>query len=445
MNNRVIKVAEKENISQVVNQKLCNTCGACFAVCKGGAIEYKETVGGYYFPYIDNEACTNCGLCYTVCPGINFGQNLMEKMPDDPFTGRALEAFVGKAADKTLYENSQSGGLVSALLVHAFKTGLADAAVTVAMDWGNPPRPTARLVQSVDEIILAQKSKYCPVPTLTILKDAANTDQKIVLVGTSCQVHGLFNIMDLLPRLKERISLIIGLVCDRVMTYAALDFLINTSKLTNHNKKMLLFRDKSCGGYPGNVHIQSSNGENVVMPAKVRMRIKDLFTPVRCRICFDKLNVFSDIVIGDPHGIEEVDRKRGESIAILRTTRGQNFFQQAIERKAFSGREIPYQDILDGQKIAIKRQEWSGYAAAWQKLGFQFPDYGETMSQKVRDIEANQYLTRLLYSISLDEHISREELLRLTKTQLFKNTLRQFPLMPARLLKRFLLRAYTKF
>ena len=438
-------MAEKENITHVVNQKMCNTCGACFAVCKGGAIEYKETVGGYFFPYIDNEACTNCGLCYSVCPGVKFGQSLMERMPDDPFTGRALEAFIGKATDKTLYENSQSGGLVSALLVHAFQAGLADVAVTVAMDWGNPPRPKARLTKSVDEIILAQKSKYCPVPTLSVLKDAENTDQKIVLVGTSCQVHGLFNTMDMLPRLKERISLIIGLICDRVMTYAALDFLIYSSKLANHDKKKLLFRDKSCGGYPGNVHIQSLNGENEIMPAKARMRIKDLFTPVRCRICFDKMNIFSDIVAGDPWGIADADLKSGESIAILRTIRGQNFFQQAIKSKFFSGREISCQDIHDGQGIAVKRQEWSGYAAAWKKLGHQLPDYGDTMSQKVRDIEANQYLARLQYSISLDKHNSRVELLRSTKMQLFKNTLRRLLLIPARLLKKLLHRIKTKF
>ena len=143
-------MSAKKNISCVVADKLCNTCGACFAVCKAGAIEYKETVGGYYFPDVDNEACTECGLCFSVCPGVNFGQGLMKSMPKDPFAGVSLGAFVGKATDKKIYGNSQSGGIVSALLVHALESNFADAAVTVAMDWGNSPRPKAFLAAIPD-------------------------------------------------------------------------------------------------------------------------------------------------------------------------------------------------------------------------------------------------------------------------------------------------------
>jgi coenzyme F420-reducing hydrogenase beta subunit len=35
---------------------------------------------------------------------------------------------------------------------------------------GNPPRPVARLARNVEDIRQEQKSKYCPVPILTILQ-----------------------------------------------------------------------------------------------------------------------------------------------------------------------------------------------------------------------------------------------------------------------------------
>jgi len=437
-------MAEKQNITQVVKQNLCNSCGACFVVCKAGAIEYKETVGGYYFPNVDNEACTNCGLCLSVCPGVNFGQGLMESMPADPFAGVSLNAFVGKATDKKIYENSQSGGIVSALLVQALNSGFANSVVTVGMDWGNPPRPKAFLAKSVDEIIFAQKSKYCPVPAISAIKEIIGSNRRIIFVGTSCQVHGLLNIMDKMPKVKDNISLIIGLVCDRVMTYAALDFLICRAGLLNQNKKLLEFRDKLCGGYPGNVHIHSSNGKNIIMPAKERMRIKDLFTPARCRICFDKMNVFSDIVISDPHGIKNVDRDMGESIAILRTTRGQQFFHQALEGNAYSAREISYHDILAGQQIDAKRKEWQGYVHAWKKLGHQLPNYCQRVLQGAENNERVPYLDKLKYSLSLDEHSSRAELLRYTERQLLMRKVRGILLWPVRVLKRFFYAAYKK-
>lgn len=435
---------EKQNITQIVRQKLCNTCGACFVVCKAGAIEYKETVGGYCFPNVDNEICTDCGLCFSVCPGVDFGQGLMESMPTDPFSGVSLNAFVGKATDKKIYENSQSGGIVSALLVQALNSGFADSVVTVGMDWGNPPRPKAYLAKSVGEIIFAQKSKYCPVPAISSIKEIIGSNRRIIFVGTSCQIHGLLNIMDKMPKVKDNISLIIGLVCDRVMTYAALDFLIYRAGLSNQNKKRFEFRDKFSGGYPGNVHIYSSNGKSIIMPAKERMRIKDLFTPARCRICFDKMNIFADIVVGDPHGIKNVDRNMGESIAVLRTTRGQQFFYRALDDNAYSARKISYHDILAGQGIDIKRKEWQGYIHAWGRLGHQLPNYCQNVLQSAGNNGRGAYLNKLKYSLSLDEHSSRTELLDFTNRQLLKRKLSRVPLWPAIALKRFFYTAYKK-
>lgn len=438
-------MTEKQNVSQVVNQKLCNSCGACFAVCKAKAIEFKETVGGYYFPSIDNKVCADCGLCLSVCPGINLAKGLMERMPDDPFAGEALKTFVGKATDKKIYENSQSGGIISALLVHFLEIGLADVAVTVHMNWGNPPRPRAILAKSINEIIMAQKSKYCPVPILSILRDVFISEQKIIFVGTPCQVHGLLNIMENIPKLRTQIVLIIGLICDRVMTYAALDFLIYRARLSNNNdKKLLQFRDKSCGGYPGNVHIQTINGKSIILPCKLRMMIKDLFTPARCRICFDKMNIFSDITVGDSWGISNVDSIKGESIAVIRTSKGLSVFLQALESNEILARELSYENILAGQNIEMKRKEWHGFVGAWMKLGYHLPDYYQRVQRETKNYEAGLYLDKIKYSLSLDEHPTREELFRFSNNQLFKQNLRRLYLWPFSYSKRFIYKAYNK-
>ena len=37
------------------------------------------------------------------------------------------------------------------------------------------------------------------------------------------------------------------------------------------------------------------------------MALKDMFTAPHCRICYDKVNVFSDIVFGDPWCMDDVD------------------------------------------------------------------------------------------------------------------------------------------
>lgn len=428
----------KANITHVVQGNLCASCGACFAVCKPGAIEFEETTGGNCFPVVDDESCINCGLCSSVCPGDHFSDELKNKIPEDPFSGQYMHSFVGKAKNKKIYENSQSGGIVSALAIHAMESGLADTTVTVVMDWGKPPRPKASFARCADEIVLSQKSKYCPVPTLSILKDVIDSDQRIIFVGTPCQVHGLYNIMDKIPKLKDNnIALIIGLVCDRVMTYAALDYLVRKGKLGNKANQLLAFRDKACGGYPGKVHIQSMDGQNKIMSASARMQIKDYFTPARCRICFDKMNIFADITVGDPHELEGIDREHGESMFVVRTMAGLELVQSAKRVGAVAVRPVLYKQVTNGQHIDEKRIQWSSYARIWKQTGRSLPDYYELIKKSAPSPSMDrQYRQNLNYALGLDNADSRNILIKDVQNALTrKKRLRRF-LFPWRFLKR---------
>lgn len=430
---------KNQNISQVVTQKLCNTCGACFAVCTSEAIKYQETVGGYYFPVVDTEACKDCGLCYSVCPGINFSDGLLKYMPTNPFTGQTLSAFVGRSTDKKLFDNSQSGGIVSALLVHALETGRIKGAVTVTMEAGTPPRPLVKIAKNSHEIFCAQKSKYCPVPLLGFLRDLKKGDGPVAMVGVSCQIHGLHNILDKIPKLKNKIAFTVGLVCERVMTYAALDFFVERSKIDKRTKVLLHYKDKFLSGYPGNVHVFSSNGNSVIIPSSVRHGIKDSFTPARCKICFDKMNVFSDITVGDPHGLEGVDRKLGESMLVVRTKIGQEIVESAKADAAIDIRPIEYGQVLKGQGISKKKEQWRGYVEAWKQLGRELPNYyAQVKNHASAPAEKKKFLPDLEYSLNLDAFASREELIRIVEKAVRKSHIVNRLLFPARLTKRIL-------
>jgi len=431
-------VTKKQNICIIASEKLCNTCGACAGVCPAGAIHYKETTGGYYLPIVDEDACTQCGLCYEVCPGLHFVDKLASNMPNDPFAGCALDTFVGKATDKQLFENSQSGGIVSALLVHALETGSIKGATTVFMEAGSPPRPVTRIAQSTQEIIEAQKSKYCPVPLLGFIKDLNNLDGPVAVVGIPCQIQGLRNILGKMPNLQNKIAFTIGLVCDRVLTYSALDYLVNKAVSVKSNSDLIIhFRDKSISSYPGDVHVFSENDESAVIPAKTRMQIKDYFTPARCRICFDKMNVFSDITVGDPHGLAGVDRKMGESMLVVRTKLGQEVVQAARVDGAINIRSVDYDQVIKGQGIDKKKELWQGYAEAWNKTGHKLPSYYEQLKKHSHDAsDVSKYEKDLQYSLSLDNFVSREELIRSVDKAIRKKQALNGLVFPFRLAKR---------
>jgi coenzyme F420 hydrogenase subunit beta len=418
-------------VQEIADLRLCCSCGACAWACPRKAISYIETVGGYLLPSVNSCECLHCGVCRSICPGLGLVPTVGSRLPKDPFEGTALQTYVGKATNKDLYSNSQSGGIASALLTSALETGEIAGAITTVMAAGKPPRATARLAKSIDEIKMAQKSKYCPVPLLSILGEIENLKGRVAFVGVACQMHGLLNLLERFSKLQEKISFTLGLVCDRVMTYAAVDYLLKRAGASESEEMVLHFRDKACGGYPGNVNAVSLNGCSVSVPSRSRIEMKDFFTPVRCRLCFDKMNVFADAVVGDPHGITEVDRVAGESVAIIRTERGRELFNKAIQRGDLNVRDVTYHDVLEGQAIRHKRAEWRNYAAAWIEMGYPLPNFSERLRHRPDRSRPNgRYKRVFLHALSLDQYPSRRALVTDAERHLFFRRLRGIAVLP---------------
>ncbi len=156
------------------------------------------------------------------------------------------------------------------------------------------------------------------------------------------------------------------------------------------------------------------------------MSLKDLLTPVCCRLCFDKMNVLADITLGDPWGLHDVDRAQGESVAIIRTEIGRRVFQRAVDAGTLSVREIDYQQVLAGQGIERKRSDWLGYADAWDALGYPLPSFGEWVRRHAAPPQkSRRYRHHLQQAIALDHYQSREALVGSLQRRLFAKRLKK--------------------
>jgi coenzyme F420 hydrogenase subunit beta len=431
---------KKSDISKVVSDYLCLSCGACSAICKKGAINYFETVGGYLFPKIDSELCNNCGLCYEVCPGLSFGGTLSALLPVDPFVGTILSCQVGRATCDGIFNNSQSGGVATALLAYLIETQQIKGAVVAIMRSATPPRGDVLLATSVNELMTAQKSKYTPIPLLSALSQIRKLDGLFAFVGLPCHIHGLYNLFDLCPDLKDKILVKIGLICDRIMTCSAVDFLgLQAGEIPIRN---LVFRDKQRPSYPGNPLVETESGKQITLTSSLRIAIKDFFTPARCRLCFDKLNVYSDIVLGDPHGISNVDRTYGETLVITRTEQGQSLITKATNADYMKLRQVNCLESINGQLISKKRIEWTQYVKTWVALGKPAPNYGFSPDSICID---SKFRKKLLHSLNLNSFISRKELFRKTNRWLLQNKTQRAFFYPAKRLRKTLITIRKRF
>ena len=275
--------------------------------------------------------------------------------------------------------------------------------------------------------MFSQQSKYIPIPLLTALSIVKKRKERFALVGLSCHIHGLHNVLDTKTSLKKQFTFSIGLVCDRVMVNAGMDYLIQKAEVEKKDVTEFYFRDKKPHGYPGHIHIKTAK-QSYFFPPQERMSIKDYFTPARCRICFDKMNIGADITIGDPHGIEGVDRLEGESLVISRTQKGEEILQSI--NKDVDLRLEEYKVALIGQAIENKKEDWRGYIENWIELNKPVPTYYEYVSKFTRIKSNKRYATNIRQALFLRFPEQREELIIGVDKQLKKYKLKMKFLLP---------------
>lgn len=403
-------------VEDVAAAYLCCSCGACVSACPHSAIEMIESSGGYCIPAIDQARCTGCGECLAVCAGVS----LRADLPDDPFSGDCCGSWVGKALEDSVYENSQSGGAVTAILLALLEEDKICGAVNVVMPAGSPPRPELRISQNREDILAAQGSKYCPVPVVSALKDMKKYDKPVALVCLACHVHGIKNLLERMPGLSTKVGPVIGLICDRVMTLAAIDYLSYRAEIGEQQISTLEYRSKGWRGYPGDVRVTGIDNKEVFLPGTERMRVKDFFTPARCRLCFDKMNILSDVTVGDPWGVENYDKEGGESVVIARTSIGLECVQAAIDRQLLQLREIPYNAVLEGQAIRKKKKEFSSYCMAWSKMNRPLPSHSIRALESLAHRSGYRRRSRLqlLNSIKMDRYKTKEHLIMAVRNRL---------------------------
>lgn len=316
-------------------------------------------------PAVDEDKCVACGKCLEVCPGLTVELDLSESV--DPFKGAVSAAYVGHALDEQVRSKGQSGGIVSALLLYLLESGQVDAALVTKLPVDGSLRPVPVLARTRSDILAAQGSKYCPVALNTMLKDV-NPGDRIAVVGISCQMHGLQMLTRHQKDLEDTVKYKIGLFCDQTMLYTCIDMMAKNARLARSEIAGLEYRSKARNVWPGKVCFQLNSGQNLYFPPSLRMSLKDYFTPPRCRLCFDKMNILSDLSIGDPWGISN-SSKKGESAVIARNDKGVSTLKEACDGGFLKLREIDAELIFQGQDIERKRKNFFTYSEIWRAIG----------------------------------------------------------------------------
>jgi coenzyme F420 hydrogenase subunit beta len=427
--------AIKRNVGEVAKHHLCLCCGTCTAVCPTNAISLVETVNGLLIPEVNGATCNSCGLCLKVCPGTHLEKRLLSTQTD-PFKGNVISSYCGQALDKSILQNGQSGGVVTALLEHLLSSGSVNKVVVTQMPEDGSLRPICIAASDKETIRKSQGSKYCPAPLAAVAqKTIAQNGEKSAIVGISCHIHGLANAQS---HLGGPAPLRIGLVCDRMMTFGAIDFLIDKAGMNQKDVASLQFRSKKFNGWPGDVCVRMKDGKELCVANKHRGSIKDIYTPLRCRLCFDKMNILSDIVVGDAWGLSKDKDKEGFSAILVRTGKGRDALLSAQQAGALRLEAAEAEAIFKGQAAEKKRIDWTIFTAIWRDSGLPVPEFNfdKQWIGNVKGIGHGPYRDKINWAMRLANMTSKTEILDAAKRRVRSDKIRS--LFTIRGMKRFI-------
>ena len=355
------------DVRKIVDSHFCSGCGACAAFCPNDAITMVENGFGLLLPKVNAAACDNCGICLRVCPGAVVNK-AVERAQGDPWVGNVVGSFIGKSTDQDILSNSQSGGVVTACLLHALESRAVDAVVVTKMVAGQGlPRALAVLTSDPTEVKEAAGSKYCPVALNAVLREVVRSRARIGVVGLPCHISAINNACRFSSELRDALVFTIGLFCGGTLSPYIINYLCRCAEISPAEVTRFVFRGKGWRGWPGDTLIEDRSGKSVWVGRERRIAVKSFFTPVRCLLCWDELNSQADISVGDPWGVGE-DRA-GESAILVRTETGAGLVAGAKTAGKLQVRPVPPQDIIAGQERENRKKSHVAHVAAWRSLG----------------------------------------------------------------------------
>lgn len=379
------------NVNRIFECGLCMGCGVCESVCPVQAIRIKnDNRKGIYFPVIDNGRCTNCGLCVEVCPGVLVDFNWLTNKflgngRKDNTLGVFQSCYFAHANDKQIRYNSSSGGLVTALLIHALENRVIDGALVTRFSDENPLVPETIVAETREQIIAACGSKYCPTSIGRPLRDIAKTEGTFAVVGLPCQIHGIRKLEEINSRLIKKIVLHFGIFCANNNTFLGTEYFLRQNGILPEDVREIRYRG---GGWPGKICVSLGDNTGKIIPrpsTEKKWYRRALFSSAfhydfmipRCLLCADQTCELADISFGDPWLRKYVQSERiGKSLIIVRNRIGAKFLAGAMDSGAVVLEKAPLSMVKRAQNYSFKAGV-GGRIRLRQLLRLPIPDYAE--------------------------------------------------------------------
>ena len=302
----------------------CNGCKACKELCPQKAITYECDSYGFWFPKVDYTKCVKCGNCVKKCPNKSQPENKYE-MPD---------VKAAWSNDSEVRLGSTSGGLFYELAKAVLQNNGYVAGCVYDKNFKGAHHV---IINSISDLKPLMVSKYVESDTEGIyskVKDALQTRNRVMFVGSPCQCAGLQVCLD-----RKYDNLI------------TVDFLCRGANSPKAHRKYVEYLENEFGGKMVSLRSKDKrngwehfgqaatfdNGKEYYASRDKDLRVVayhrgNLMVRESCSDCkFKTLPRYADITLGDFWGIksEEVeDIDKGVSLCFINSKKGRDLLDE---------------------------------------------------------------------------------------------------------------------
>lgn len=345
-------------LERVLAGQLCSGCGLC-AGTSGGAIAMGVSADGYNRPIqhgpISAQAET---IVADACPGSRVAP-WADDGSADPYWGPARSVHTGFATDAEIRHLASSGGLLSALLIHALESGRIDAVAQIVADPASPTGNMLRLSRTPADVLAAAGSRYAPSSPLAEIDALLSGSERLALVGKPCDISALRQLAKHDPRVGERIPLMLSFFCGGIPSARGATAVLDALGVAADEVDAFRYRGN---GWPGFATATRRDGSSERMSyAESWGRHLSPTVQFRCKICPDAVGGVADIACadawyGDESGYPLFEEQDGRSLLLARTEAGTTLVEAALAAGAIALTPLDIAEIDRMQPAQARRK-----------------------------------------------------------------------------------------
>lgn len=285
--------------------------------------------------------------------------------------------MTGFAADEGTRFQGSSGGVLSALAVHALESGMVDAVLHVAADPKRPSYNRMTLSDQPEQIISGAGSRYASSSPLEDIDALLQRDDRILFIGKPCDVSALRMLSTIDSRVDERFPIKLAFFCAGVPSHRGAGRIIGAMGLDPDHVTIFRYRGEGWPGLTKAVDDKGNVGEMPYSESWGGYLSKEL--QFRCKICPDAVGGVADIACadawyGDETGYPLFDEADGRSLIMTRTFVGDDLLTDAMAKGKIVAESLPIDEIRKMQPYqAARKSRIAARTAACQTLGRPVP------------------------------------------------------------------------